>query len=171
MTETNNILTQIFRFILLVAIQIIIVNKIQLFGYSSPYIYLLFIIGFPLNASRNLLIILGFILGLCIDIWSNSGGVHAGATVLIAYLRPYLLKFSFGVSYEHNNIKFIQAEFKQQMAYLLSVVFIHHLALFALENFSTNLLLQTLESTAVTSIFSITLIYSIIILFSRAPKR
>lgn len=169
--EVNNILTQIFRFILLVAIQIIIVNKVQLFGYSSPYLYLLFIIGFPLNINRNLLIILGFILGICIDIWSNSGGVHAGATVLIAYLRPYILKFSFGVSYEHNNIKLVHAEFKQQIVYLFSMVFIHHFTLFTLENFSTNLLLQTLESTLVTSIFSIILIYSIIKLFSRAPKR
>lgn len=171
MMEMNNILSQIFRFILLVTIQIVIVNNVQLFGYSSPYIYLLFIIGFPLNVNRNLLIILGFILGLCIDIWSNSGGVHAGATVLIAYLRPYLLKFSFGVSYEHNNIKLAQAEFKQQISYIFLMVFIHHWTLFALENFSTKLLLQTLESTVITSIFSIILIYSIIILFSRAPKR
>lgn len=167
----NNILSQIFRFILLVTIQIVIVNNVQLFGYSSPYLYLLFIIGFPLNVNRNLLITLGFILGLCIDIWSNSGGVHAGATVLVAYLRPYLLKFSFGVSYEHNNIKLSQAEFKQQISYIFLMVFIHHLTLFALENFSTKLLLQTLESTVITSILSIVLIYSTIVIFSRAPKR
>lgn len=169
--EMNNIITQIFRFILLVTIQVVLVSNVQLFGYSSPYIYILFLIGFPLNVNRNLFIILGFLLGLCIDIWSNTGGVHAGASVLIAYLRPFLLKISFGVSYEHNNIKLVQAEFKQQIVYLFFMVFIHHLTLFALENFSTKLLLQTLESTAVTSIFSIVLIYSILILFSRPPKR
>lgn len=171
MMEMNNIITQIFRFILLVTIQVVLVSNVQLFGYSSPYIYILFLIGFPLNVNRNLFIILGFLLGLCIDIWSNTGGVHAGASVLIAYLRPFLLKISFGVSYEHNNIKLVQAEFKQQIVYLFFMVFIHHLTLFALENFSTKLLLQTLESTAVTSIFSIVLIYSILILFSRPPKR
>lgn len=169
--EMNNILNQIARFILLLSIQIIIVNNVQLFGYSSPYLYILFLISFPLHANKNLVIVLGFILGLCMDIWSNSGGVHAGASVFIAYLRPSLLKFSFGVSFEHNNIKLTQAEFKQQLIYLSSMVFLHHLTLFALENFSSKLLLQTLESAVVTSIFSSILIYSIITLFSRIPKR
>ena len=167
----NNIATQAFRFILLLVVQILIMNNIQLFGYSSPYIYILFIIGFPLTGNRNLLIFLGFILGLSVDIYSNSGGVHAGASVLIAYLRPFLLKFSFGVSFEHNNIKFTQAELKQQMLYLFSMVFIHHFVLFALENFSVQLLIQTLESTLVSSIFSGILIYCIIIIFSRIPNR
>lgn len=171
MVETNNIATQVFRFFLLVAVQLLVISNMHLFGYSSPYIYLLFIIGFPLNTNKSLLIFLGFILGLCIDIWSNSGGVHAGATVLVAYLRPLLLKFSFGVSYEHNNIKFTQAEVRQQILYLLSMVFIHHFVLFLLENFSTKLLLQTIQSTIITSIFSSILIYCIIILFSRIPKR
>lgn len=171
MVETNNIAIQVFRFIILVGIQLFVLNDIHLFGYSSPYIYLLFIIGFPLKTNRSLLIFLGFILGLSIDIWSNSGGVHAGATVFMAYLRPELLKFSFGVSYEYNNINFIQAEFKQQVLYLLSMVFLHHLMLFILENFSTKLLLQTLESTLITGIFSSLLIYCILYLFSRIPKR
>ncbi|HLW14814.1 MAG TPA: rod shape-determining protein MreD [Flavobacteriaceae bacterium] len=167
----NNIVTQVFRFIVLLAVQILILNNVQLFGYSSPYVYILFIIGFPLTANRNLLILLGFILGLAVDIYSNSGGVHAGASVLIAYLRPFLLKFSFGVSFEHNNIKFTQAEVKQQMLYLFSMVFIHHFVLFALENFSVKLLVQTLESTLVSTIFSSILIYCILIIFSRIPNR
>lgn len=167
----NNILTQVFRFILLLAVQIIIMNNIKLFGYSSPFIYIIFILGFPLNSNKNLLIALGFLLGLSMDIYSNTGGVHAGACVLIAYLRPTLLKLSFGVSFEHNNIKLTQAEFKQQMLYLSTMVFFHHLTLFALENFSIKLLLQTLESALVTSILSSILIYCIIIIFSRIPNR
>src|SRR5690625_9365 len=111
--ELSNIVTQVFRFIILLAIQTLIMNNIHLFGYSSPFIYIIFLIGFPLNTNKNLLIVLGFLLGLSMDIYSNTGGVHAGACVLIAYLRPFLLKFSFGISFEHNNIRLIQAEFRQ----------------------------------------------------------
>lgn len=167
----NNVLIQVFRFIILLAVQILVMSNIKLFGYSSPFIYIIFILGFPLNTNKNLLIFLGFLLGLSMDIYSNTGGVHAGACVLIAYLRPTLLKISFGVSFEHNNIKLTQAEFKQQIVYLASMVFIHHLTLFALENFSIKLFLQTLESTFVTSILSSILIYCIIIIFSRIPNR
>src|SRR5699024_8488973 len=119
----NNILTQVCRFIILLAVQLIIMNNIKLFEYSSLFIYILFILRCPLNTNRNLLIVLSFLLGLSMDVYSNTGGVHAGACVLIAYLRPTLLKLSFGVSFEHNNIKLIQAEFKQQMVYLTSMVF------------------------------------------------
>lgn len=171
MIEMNNIVSQAAKFILLISIQLLIVNNIELFGYSSPYIYILFIITFPLEANRNLLIFLGFLLGLCMDIWSNSGGIHAGACVLIAYLRPYLLKFSFGISYEYHNINIAKAEFKKQMLYLLSIIFIHHFTLFALENFSTALLLHTLKSSLITGIFSSTLIYCIIIIFSKTSKK
>jgi len=167
----NNVLIQVFRFIILLAVQILVMSNIKLFGYSSPFIYIIFILGFPLNTNKNLLIFLGFLLGLSMDIYSNTGGVHAGACVLIAYLRPTLLKISFGVSFEHNNIKLTQAELKQQIVYLASMVFIHHLTLFALENFSIKLFLQTLESTFVTSILSSILIYCIIIIFSRIPNR
>ena len=167
----NNVLIQVFRFIILLAVQILVMSNIKLFGYSSPFIYIIFILGFPLNTNKNLLIFLGFLLGLSMDIYSNTGGVHAGACVLIAYLRPTLLKISFGVSFEHNNIKLTQAELKQQIVYLVSMVFIHHLTLFALENFSIKLFLQTLESTFVTSILSSILIYCIIIIFSRIPNR
>src|SRR5690625_3517158 len=98
----NNVLIQVFRFIILLAVQILVMSNIKLFGYSSPFIYIIFILGFPLNTNKNLLIFLGFLLGLSMDIYSNTGGVHAGACVLIAYLRPTLLKISFR-SEEHTS--------------------------------------------------------------------
>src|SRR5690625_5508017 len=70
----NNVLIQVFRFIILLAVQILVMSNIKLFGYSSPFIYIIFILGFPLNTNKNLLIFLGFLLGLSMDIYSNTGG-------------------------------------------------------------------------------------------------
>lgn len=171
MIEMNSILFQTTRFIVLIILQFFLFNNLELFGYSSPYIYILFIITYPIEADRTLLIFLGFLLGLIIDILSNSGGVHAGASVLIAFIRPLLLKFSFGISYEHHNIKLAKSAFKNQIIFLLSIIFIHHFTLFSLENFSINLLVPTFKSSIITTIFTGIIIYSIIVIFGKPSKK
>ena len=93
----NNIVSlNIVRFIALVLVQILILNHINFLGYVNPYLYILFIILFPINNDRILFIFLSFLIGLTIDMFSDSGGVHAAACVAIAYIRPVFLKFCFG---------------------------------------------------------------------------
>ena len=81
----------IARFILIVSIQILVLNNIFFFGYINPYAYILFIIMLPISISKNQLLYLSFFLGLVIDMFQNSMGSHAFASVLIAYLRNYIL--------------------------------------------------------------------------------
>jgi rod shape-determining protein MreD len=59
-------------------------------GFIMPLPYLLFIILYPVNGNRSGLLITSFLLGLTMDVFSNSGGVHAAACVTLAYFRPYL---------------------------------------------------------------------------------
>ena len=91
----NVIITHIVRFIALVLIQALVLNHINFLGYINPYIYILFIILFPIKNNRILFIFLAFLLGLSIDLFLDSGGVHAAASVTISYIRPVILKFSF----------------------------------------------------------------------------
>lgn len=165
--ETNAIITLIGRFILLILIQIFLLNNINLFGYINPYLYILFIVLYPLTGNRTTLIILSFILGLFIDIFENSGGVHAAASVFIAYLRVYVLRYSFGLSYEHNNIKLSRASVSEKFVYLLSMVFFHHIILFTLEVFNPIHIVLILKSTLFSGIFTFLILYGSILLFSR----
>ena len=80
------IIINIIRFILLFVLQIMIFSKINFMGYINPYPYLLFILLFPVWGSKNLLLVLSFLLGFSIDLFSNSGGVHAMASLFIALL-------------------------------------------------------------------------------------
>ncbi|WP_318527371.1 rod shape-determining protein MreD [Rasiella rasia] len=136
-------------------------------GYINPYPYILFILIFPFTGNKSLLIILGFFLGLCVDIFSDSGGVHAAASVFIAYLRPLLLKFSFGVSYEFNTIKLNKADVGARLTYISAAVLLHHLVLFAMEIFNTSHIMLVLKSTLFSSIFTIVVLFCITLLFSR----
>lgn len=158
------------RFIVLILIQVLLLNHINFLGYINPYIYILFILLFPLTGNKSLLIFLSFLLGLTIDMFGDSGGVHAAACVFIGYLRPLILKFSFGVSYEYNSIKIHRTDLKNRMIYVTLMVFIHHLILFSLESFNMSHIQLILKYTLFSGIFSIVLIFGSISLFSRNIK-
>ena len=158
------------RFIVLVLLQVLILNNINFLGYINPYIYLLFILTFPFNGNKSLLIVLSFLIGLTIDLFGDSGGIHAAACVVIAYLRPVILKFSFGVSYEYNSIKINKVDFGQRLIYISVMVFLHHIVLFSMEIFNINHIMLLLKSTLFSGIFSIILILSSISIFSKKSK-
>jgi rod shape-determining protein MreD len=159
-----------FRFIILVLIQVILLNHINFLGYINPYLYILFIILYPLNGNNSLLIALSFLLGLSIDIFGDSGGIHAAACVFIAYIRPVILKFSLGVSYEYNIIKIKNIDIRQRIIYISIMVFSHHIVLFLLEIFNLDHILLILKSTLFSSIFSFILILSTISIFSKKSR-
>lgn len=165
--NNSTIISNIFRFILLVLLQVLVLNNINFLGYVNPYLYILFIIIFPLDGNKSLLIVLSFLLGLSIDLFGDSGGVHAAACLVIAYLRPWFLKFSFGVSYEYNMVKISKAPASERITYITLMVLVHHLVLFSLEIFSFSHILLLLKSTLFSGIFSIVLVFCTLLLFSR----
>lgn len=155
----------IFRFLSLFLLQIIIFNNINLFGFVSPFPYVLFIILFPVNGNKSALLISSFLLGLLLDIFSNSGGIHTTASIFLAYFRPNIFRFAFGVSYEYQTIKLNDTLTPERFSFLLVSILIHHLILFILEAFQFSLifdiLLRSITSSALTIIISIIIIYLI----------
>jgi rod shape-determining protein MreD len=90
----SSLFFNLFRFIILLSLQVIVFNNINLFGFISPFPYILFIILYPVNGNKSGLIFASFLLGLLMDMFSDSGGVHAAACVTLAYFRPAFFKFS-----------------------------------------------------------------------------
>lgn len=167
----NNAITlNIVRFVVLVLIQVLLLNNINFMGYINPYIYILFIILYPINNNRMLFLFLSFLLGLTIDGFLDSGGVHAAACVFIAYTRPLFLKFAFGMTYEHQTVKINTSDIGQRLTYFTLIVVVHHLFLFSLEVFNTSKVLLILKKTLFSSIFTVILCVFITILFSRKSK-
>lgn len=160
----------IFRFLILILTQVLIFNNINFIGSINPYPYILFIILYPANNNRILFIFSSFLLGLMIDIFSNSGGIHAASCVTIAFIRPAVLKFAFGMVYEHQTIKFNQTEFSNRITYFFIVIVMHHLIMFALEIFNISNILLLLKKTVFSSIFTLLLCTLISLLFSKKQR-
>ena len=159
------------RFIVLVLIQVLIFNHINFMGNINPYIYILFIILYPADNNRMIFLVLSFLLGLTVDIFSDSGGVHAAACVLTAYMRPVFLKFSFGMLYEHQSIKFSNMEFVSLLGYVSLLTLTHHFVMYSLEIFNVSQMLLILKKTLFSSIFTVILSMLFILLFSGSKKR
>lgn len=163
----NTVILNSIRFIVLILTQVVVLNHIDFLGYINPYLYVIFILLYPVNTNRLSFLFLSFILGLAIDIFSGSGGIHAAASVTIAFIRPVVLKFAFGSVYEHHTIKFKNVDFGAKIIYFLMLILIHHLVLFSLEKFNFNNIILTLQKTLFSSIFTILLCIIVNILFSR----
>jgi len=168
--QNSDIIRNGIRFALLILLQVLLCNQINFLGYINPFIYPLFILVYPLTGNKALLIFLSFLLGLTIDIFGDSGGIHAAACVFIAWIRPIALKYSFGVSYEYNTIDIAKANISRQITYIATMVLFHHLILFSLEIFSVAHILLILKYTLFTSIFSGIMIHGSILLFSRTAQ-
>nr|WP_314897387.1 rod shape-determining protein MreD [uncultured Flavobacterium sp.] len=166
----STLLVNIFRFVLLLAVQIIIFNNMNFLGYISPFPYLLFIILYPVNGNKSGLLIASFFLGLIMDMFSNSGGIHATACLALAYFRPYIFKFSFGLSYEYQTIKLNDVLTPERFSFILLSVVIHLFTLFLLEAFQLSFFFDILLRTLLSSVFTI-LICIIIIYLIKPNKR
>jgi len=118
-----------------------------------------------------LFILLSFLLGLFVDMFLDSGGIHAAAAVTIAFIRPAALKFSFGALYDHQTIKFSSTDFGQRITYISILTIIHHFILFSLDFFNLSKILLILKNTLFSSIFTIILCLLITIIFSGTNKK
>jgi len=160
----NNILNSI-RFVVFLALQILLFNNINLFGYLNPYPYVLFIILYPVNSNKTILLLSSFAMGILLDMFSNSGGIHALASITLAYYRPALFKFAFGLSYEYQTVKIADKISPERITLLLLALFIHHFILFFFEFLRIDLffdvLIRTVLSTAFTFVISLLIIYLI----------
>jgi len=135
-------LINIIRFILLVLIQVLVFNRLNFFGFINPMVYILFLYWYPIKENRAAFIGLSFLLGISIDFFSDTMALHSASTVTIAYMRPAIMRFVFGINYEFQSFKLSNTTKAQQFTFLALLILVHHLVYFSLEIFSiANILL------------------------------
>ena len=158
-------------FLSLVLFQGLILNNVELGGYINPYLYVLFIISLPFETSRWLALILGFVIGVSIDSFTNTPGMHTSATVFLAFFRTYLLKIiepRDGYAFNTKpNIHFMGITW--YLVYVSTLVLIHHILLFYLEAFKLTPFFNILARVFLSSIFTVVLIL-IVQLFNYKPR-
>lgn len=157
-------------FVLLILLQVLVFNNIQFSGFVNPYIYLLFILLLPFEIPGWLLLLLSFLTGLTVDLFSLSPGMHTFATVLAGFVRPNILRIiSPRDGYESGSGPSMQAYgFRWFFIYTALIVLIHHTALFYIEVFRFQDFFRTMFRVIMSSVFSLAFI--LLFEFSRKGK-
>lgn len=165
----NNLLKYSVIFIVAVLLQVLVLNHILIFRMISPFFYIIFLLLLPYDTPRAMLVFLGFILGLSIDAFTNTLGVHSAVCVLIGFVRPGILsKISTRETRESVSAPRISTmSLNWFIGYTTVVVSIHHLLLFMLEAFTFQGFFFTLARAILSGILSIALIVISQFLFFR----
>lgn len=146
----------IVRFIVVVIFQVMVMDNVMINGYMVPYVYLLFILLMPFETPRWMQLLSGFALGMSIDLLENTPGMHTAATVLVAFIRPYLLDLlAPRDGYEPETFPRIHYYgFVWFLKYTFIIVVIHHFMLFYLEVFQLKDFFSTLLRVILSSVLS-----------------
>ena len=169
----NEIFRNILRFILLVAVQVLIIKNIELGRFINPFIYVLFIVVLPFETPKWLILVAGFVTGITIDMFYDTAGMHAAACVLMAYVRPGILKlFSPRDGYEFGTQPTVQyLGVPWFLSYSGILIFLHHLALFYLEIFRFSEFLSTFFRVLISTIFTMLIVVITQYLFNRKKQQ
>jgi hypothetical protein len=101
-------------------------------------------------------ILLGFLLGFVLDIFQNSSGANTIATLMISFIRPMVIRFSFGIIPDSNTLLTMKSRMGNQLVYIGLMILIHQFVLQSIAYFDvthiTLILRNSLVNTALTFI-------------------
>ena len=154
-------------FVGLLLFQVLVLNQVELHGFISPYIYPLFILLLPFKTPKAVLLLLGFLMGIGVDMFANTPGLHASATVLLAYLRPAIINLNIPPGgYEIIDKPHIGSMGSTWfLVYAGMSIFVHHAAYFFLEIYSLTYFFSTLLKVICSGLLSLLLMVVVEYLF------
>lgn len=92
----NKVPTHLFRLAIVLILQIIVFKNLNLNFGDSEFVHLLiypvFVIFLPLKTPQALLLTIALVVGLTIDMFYDSAGIHASAYLVTAFSRNFVLK-------------------------------------------------------------------------------
>lgn len=134
---TVDFLRRLFLFVVLCLVQALVLNRVHLFGYAIPLLYLHFVLLFPRNYPKWALLLWCFALGLVNDTFSNTPGVACASLTLIAVLQSYWLElFVPRDAAEDFSPSLTSLGYGKFIAYALPLMLFYCLLFFALEAFN-----------------------------------
>jgi rod shape-determining protein MreD len=170
---TNIALKNLGRFVLLVLLQVLVLNNIQIRAFLVPHLYVLFILLLPFETPRWLLLLSSFFLGLFVDLFSYTVGLHAAACTLIAFIRPLVVRvIASRQTYEPGITPGISGlGFRWFLNYTMLMVVVHHLFIYMMEEFRFSGIIDTLWKAILNAVITVVVISLTQLLISRTSSR
>ena len=160
------------QFVVFTALQVLLINKLVLFDTGFCFIYIAFVLFLPIEIPVVLLLLFGFVSGFAVDIFYDTAGIHAAATVFLAYLRPLVLKLlTPRDGYDSgDSVNLHRMGWRWFLTYAFILIFLHHIALFFLELGSFRAFGFTFLKVLVSTFFTGIIVLNIQLLFFSAKR-
>lgn len=156
----NEIIKQLIRFVFLLLLQVLVLNNIQFSGYINPYLYVLFVLMMPFDTPVWIVLISGFLMGLSVDTFMNTAGMHAAATLAMAFVRSYILNlFAPREGYEFGTeptLRYMGPAW--YLSYSSILVAVHHFIFFYTEVFRFSEFFSTFARAFLSILFTMLLV-------------
>lgn len=167
----SDFLKYTFRFILFILLQVYLLNKVpHLHRYIVPVIYYLPLLWLPFTVSRLGLLFIGFAVGICLDYFMMTPGLHAAACVLIMYVRPFLINIltpKENAEFTYKEPSPLAMQWTPFAVYVFVLTLLHHGYVLFLEWLSFGSFLDFIVKVIVTTAISLLLTFTVELLFPR----
>ena len=150
---------QIVRYVVIMLLQVLLFDQLQLMGICHPYIYVLCLLMMPITLPHSMDMLLGAAVGLVMDVFCNSLGIHTSVCVLIMFVRPYLIGLIVNDKDRLNEQISLRAVGMEALVkYVVVLVLVHHFLVFLIAAWSWAHIGFILKETLVSSAITISLI-------------
>ena len=135
---TKLIFSNIFRFLALIVLQVLILNYVYLGGYIIPFIYILAVLMLPTKIGNIPTLLIAFVAGILVDVFCNIPGFHTFSCTMMAFARVVfgnrMLTRDDPVEIDTPSIHAVP--FQTFAAYLFVMAFIYSFTYSLIESFS-----------------------------------
>ena len=157
-----NYVQQVIYFLTYVVLQLPVLNRFVLENVAFSLFYVGFLLFLPLRTSRIAELFIGFLVGLLIDIFSNTPGLHSMSCLLLVFLRQWWIRVTLGFPEDDQELSLSQLGIRNTFFYCGPLILVHHLLIFSIEHGSLSQVSSILQRTFFSALFN----FSIIVVFN-----
>ena len=152
------VLQEIGRLLLIFVLQVLLFDHLHIGSWGIMMIYILFLINLPIRIPRWAEMLIGLLVGIMMDVWHSSLGIHIAACVALSFVRPLLLTNAVqDIERIKDNISVQTIGRIEYTKCAVILTIMHHFIVFSLETWNIQfwwiVILQTLISSAMTLCF------------------
>ena len=154
-----NIREQILNLILFLLVQLPLVHRVMFFNKAFAFFYVGFLLLLPRTLSRSQLMLIGFFSGLLVDVFTNTPGIHASASVFMMFFRNLWLNVINDDSQELTNLNISSLRKTGFTFFIFPLIFVHHFLIFVIENGGFHQFGQVFTRILFSAVFSAVIVF------------
>lgn len=171
--SNTEIIKLVARFLGYTLLQGVFLENASISNYALCFPYISFIILLPFSVLNMTSLLMAFGLGISVDIFYDTLGMHAAASVFTAFFRIHLLKWmSSGDDLDKNLNPYINSMgFQWFFIYSSALIAVHHITLFIIEASNWKLIIPSIFQALASSLFTLAIVIGIQYLFFPARRK